>query len=1024
MAEDSGHDPHDPTIVAARPEAERSSRFKIDWTKLFIAATKTVIDTTFGSLVNAAKSAVEVVGAFGKASAKELSAEQQGWVLIQRAIVLAVAWTVRGRPAKLGALADSETELKATLDGLMAAEVAEITPIFFDQPADSALFHALRGHFRRWLAVIGCPEVDHDQLCRALDGEFVLALDIEERQNRDDYGTLTAYFQPTLASPAAKRERDWRRYRARLVADTRRPLFNLSPEEPAAVTLQDVYVPLRGWYEEAVEDEDEDEDTRRDRASRQPPRRLVWLRDHIMAWLDARNPQAPLRVISGEPGCGKSAFSRMLAAELARAGHKALYVPIHRIDFQGDARAALGGFAKLKDELGHDPLEDLEEDRPLLVIFDGLDELSKASERAGETARSFVEHLDRCIGIENHGRPRLFALVAGRPMATEASTAVYRAPGERLHIFRFYQPDLNDQSKYLATDAALRADQRDEWWQKFGRATGQVMVGRPQRYRDKGRNIDEITAQPLLNYLLALLSKMPEANTQNIGNAHSLYRHMFDYIYQRPHHGPDRGRRPAEQLSKANYRKVLEAIAVAAWHTGDRAVKYADAQFRLEQEGLGSVLQKEFKAIDAGLFAVLNEFFAEPREDAGFHTFEFTHKSFREYLTACRIGREIKTLHRKLRPPEDDEDAVDILTPDKALGRWLALCGPTAMDADLFAFLVEEIRGDGSEPHHADLTAWQDTLADLFSRVLRDGFPLVALISGQTSRDLIAQAVNAEEALLAALDACAGSPPRRSQVRWPDQWAFWNLMHRFAGRPDGDPYFVNWRLASLFTKLPDGQPNVSVTKFFFGLILENASLGGSNLTGANLTGVNLTGADLSRTDLTGANLIRANLSHTDLTGANLSSAYMSFSDLTSANLSGADLSGANLRGTDLTGADLRHANLRGANLRHTDLTGANLSRANLSGSNLSGSNLNDRNLTGVDLSPAAMSSADLSGADLSGSDLTYAVLANINLKESNIVGCDMFASELQGTRISKSQFGTAKTIGARGIDKIIWVSDD
>ncbi|MBI1205946.1 MAG: AAA family ATPase [Azospirillum sp.] len=748
----------------------------------------------------------------------------------------------------------------------------EIDLALFDDPAASPLFAAVREQFRGWLSLIGIAAGRQEVLCAELARELPLALDGEERRNRDDYDRLAQFFLPTRADGAAQRARNWRRYWARLADDVRQPLFNLEPEEPGAVYLEQVYVPLRGYWERPAKKAEPGE---------KPVRVVVWLKDFVGDWLARPKAHDAIRIVSGEPGCGKSSFARLLAADLARQSRRVVYVPLHRFDFQGDFKAALADFAALSDELGHDPLAESGGGQPLLVILDGLDELSKAGESAGEAARRLVENLVFNLANLNNSAQKLLVLLAGRPVATGEGTAGFREPGQRAHVLR-YLIDLEQERKiaWEFVDQASTADLRDRWWQQFGNATGRTIAGLPEEYRERNPQFDEITGQPLLNYLLALLRDhlgQEGAPTAMLDSAHALYREMFSYIYRRIH---QRGRPPGgTRLSLEDYGLLLEEIALAAWHTGDRAVSHQALEAHFRDAGRSELLEREYKTVRGGVTALLNSFFVQPQGGTTLGSCEFTHKSFREYLTARRLVREIAFCH----------DGQKYLDDASALGRWVKLAGPSAMDMELLGFLRAEIAARTTLA-----TAWLPTLTRFFELNLRDGMPAAAG-PGVTFRGAQDHARNAEEALLAALNACAGAAPPdqpvTAELDWGgDQAAAGNLIHRLRRQRLGR------------------EPGVALD-CLAGLDFSNQLLAGQDLWGANLGGANLTGANL-----VGANLGGANLGGANLTGANL----------VGANLRGADLYRANLGGANLGGAYLEGAYLEGANLRNADLTDANL----------------------------------------------------------------------------------------------------
>ncbi|MBI1207965.1 MAG: NACHT domain-containing protein [Azospirillum sp.] len=847
----------EPMLVAAGGGGE-SGRITVDWTRLFTVCAAIAKDATLGGAFGAVKTALDVQTLFGKSAAKELSAGEQAWLLIHRALVQALAWTIRAHRQDLAALA-THPQAAPHLRNMIGSDAFELTQEFFERPAQSSLFAAVVARFSALMTVAEVASGPQHDACRLLARELPLALDAEERSNRDDYHLLTRFFQPTLTDEAARRERNWRRYWARLVADTRRLMFNLEPDEPGAVCLEQVYVPLRGWWERpARKGQDE-----------KPVRVVVWLTDFVGDWLAKPTTQDAIRIISGEPGCGKSSFARMLAAELARQSQRVLYVPLHRFDFQDDVKRALAEFAKSPDALGHDPLGDLDAGPPLLVILDGLDELSKAGESAGEAARRLVDNLERNLNQINAVRPRLQVLLAGRPVATAEGTGL-REPGQRAHVLR-YLIDLEKERDitWEFADDGLKEDQRDRWWQQFGRATDRTIDGLPEEYKKNERNkqLDGITGQPLLNYLLALLRDhlaREGSAAAVLDSPHALYREMFHYIYRRIH---KRGCRSGDRLSFEDYGILLEEIALAAWHTGDRAVSHQALEAHFHTAGHTALLEREYQTVRGGVTALLNSFFVQPQGGSTLGSCEFTHKSFREYLTARRLVRAVERFH----------EGRKILKPDQALKEWFELTGPSAMDLELLGFLRAEIAARPGDAQAWDAQAWLPTLTGLFDLNLRDGMPA----GGSSFRIATDHARNAEEALLAALNACARTVSREAvgsvKLDWDgDQAAAGNLVHRLRRQRLG------W------------EPGVALD------CLADLDLSTQFLAGQDLSGANLSGADLS-----GANLFRANLSGADLSGA----------DLSGANLSGADLSGADLFRANLSGADLSHAILLGANLR-------------------------------------------------------------------------------------------------------------
>lgn len=281
-------------------------------------------------------------------------------------------------------------------------------------------------------------------------------------------------------------------------------------------------------------------------------------------------------------------------------------------------------------------------------------------------------------------------------------------------------------------------------------------------------------------------------------------------------------------------------------------------------------------------------------------TFEFTHKSFGEYLTARRIVRAMTRIHKQLeRRQEDIEEGWD---KREALHHWAEVCGPTRMDIYLLNFLRDEVALRPSD----QVAQWQRTFSDLIGVMLRQGMPMEKIEPPLKFYEANRRAIHGEEALLAALNACSQVTQNISTVDWPAPESFGAWIGRLQGQRTN-----NDKVVSLYS-------------------LERLGLSLSVLIGRDLSFVSLSEADLSEADLSEANLRSADLSFADLRSAGLRSADLSEVELRSADLRSANLRSANLRSADLINADLSEADLSNANLRSADLTFTNLSDTNLS----------------------------------------------------------------------------------------------
>lgn len=199
------------------------------------------------------------------------------------------------------------------------------------------------------------------------------------------------------------------------------------------------------------------------------------------------------------------------------------------------------------------------------------------------------------------------------------------------------------------------------------------------------------------------------------------------------------------------------------------------------------------------------------------------------------------------------------------------------MDRELWVFVLHEIQSLGQDKART----WQRLLCGLVSQVLRSGMPMEKLEPRPTFHEESRQARNAEEALLAVLNACAQTTRELSRIEWPRAEA-------------------------------DG----AVSATAFGTWLKR-------LQGQRPGPVNVLAMDcLSFLDLSGQYLAFA-----DLWRADLGEAYLEKVGLEGANLQQANLAGANLAGANLVGANMVHAYLMNAHLERANLEGANLESA-------------------------------------------------------------------------------------------------
>ncbi|MDB9424811.1 pentapeptide repeat-containing protein [Microcystis aeruginosa CS-564/01] len=794
---------------------------------------------------------------------------------------------------------------------------------FFEHPERLPIVAPVQAAFLQWLTTNNL--ITNSQEAKSLSNRllayFVSALQEQWKDKRDEYSLLLDEID-TPFNNAWKRESGWLHYRAWLQKQIDEPIFW------EAFSLKQIYVPLRGFYEEEEIKATPDTDYHREPSFK---RIVIKLQEQLETWLEAAKSDDAIRLLTGGPGSGKSSFCKVFAAQQAGLEKQVLYIPLHRLSFSTDLVTAVKTFVQHDGFLPENPLEPSDQDLRLLIIFDGLDELSMQGKIAQEVAQNFINEVREQVKSFNQNKTRLQVLISGRDVVVQSNKNNFKKPQQIITILPYWVANSDD---FSDVDKLLKVDQRHQWWQQYGQAKGKNYAQLPTEL--SGENLQEITAQPLLNYLIALTFERGEVQFSQETNLNNIYDNLLKAVYERGYEKNSPGHRAIEGITEKDFVLILMEIALSCWHGNGRTTTVIEIKEHCENcencenndlKNLLKIFQDSFQSDSQGsITRLLTAFYFRESGDLrdSEKTFEFTHKSFGEYLTARRIVDRVKQIHRKLQDSEDDYD--NDYDPRQALIAWATLCRPTAIDEYLFSFIVNQMQLQSPD----EVKQWQKTLGDLIKYLLVKGMPMENLTNRPNFQEEMRQARNAEEALLVVFNACGRVTEEIFPIQWPSPEAFGNWLARLQGqRIDYKPMFVLNCLSFL-----DLQNCLLICRDLYRANLYGANLKGAFLEGANLVGANLEGANLEGANLEGANLYAANLY-----GANLEGAFLEGANLGRAILRGANLEGANLRGAFLEWAFLEGAYLEGANLERANLKGAFLDGANLEGANFKDANV-------------------------------------------------------------------------------------
>ncbi|PKR49753.1 pentapeptide repeat-containing protein, partial [Thalassospira marina] len=738
-------------------------------------------------------------------------------------------------------------------------------------------------------------------------------LEFDSLQTRFDHALQSAsnrvicedptYFKPieealvSIGGEAARREADWARHNFWISSQfTDEPVF--SPNADETVPFAAVYLRLRCFWNEEIAIETDD----RERGEIQRTAHVSNLHEALHDWLKGDARKDAVRVIAGGPGCGKSSFARAFAHEVAQDSlkHRVALIRLQYTHLTGeldhDIAAYFHKFNSLVSPKGNpglpeSPLEWRKEDAaPLLLIFDGLDELTADAGDAETYARAFLLSLDRMLSPLNRDGPAVRAVVLGRNIACEQAMKAANLPLPTMlnvapiapmtrQICLLGKAPPKDRQDLFDPNNLMQKDQRETYWQQWAQAWALDADNIPEPVTHK--SMSALNLEPLLLHLL-INSKYCGAEWQQAAaNRNLVYEDILEKIYER---NKDKGHFASHNISRKDFFDLMEVLGLAAWRGNGRTGN--EREFRTVRK-LHLRKEKHFKSIHAAsLKSVALNVHTRHGGNSDDDGFEFIHKSFGEFLAARGLLSHARRLADKVVEDEDLEQLAE---------QWSELIKGAELTPYIIEFLYDEARHRLTPTKAVEI---KEGLTEMLNWVIEHGLPVPKAFSILKWRTLETYQRCAESALLATASASACIIPidQKKSDACPSPTIDINI-NVF---PDSAIAFVS--------RLTFSQNMVARSVF------RRINLSGTDLNRVNLSDANLSGADLNGADLSEANLSEADLSEANLIGADLIGADLSMANLSMANLDGADVSSADLRGSDLSSADLRETDLSGADL--------------------------------------------------------------------------------------------------------------
>ena len=187
---------------------------------------------------------------------------------------------------------------------------------FFQRPDQHSLTKILQSCFADWLTANQIKDKSIREISKGFNYYFIFNLYQEAKTNSTTYQPIEWRIKQ-LNEKAGETEKAWLKYGLWLQEQVDERLFGTE-----VFSLRQIYISLRAYVVREKENQLKNQEKEYERV-------VMDLHSAIRNWLQQEDKRDGLRIIYGGPGCGKSSFTKMLAAELAERGDRVVWIPLH-----------------------------------------------------------------------------------------------------------------------------------------------------------------------------------------------------------------------------------------------------------------------------------------------------------------------------------------------------------------------------------------------------------------------------------------------------------------------------------------------------------------------------------------------------------------------------------------------------------------------------------------------------------------------------------------------------------------------
>ncbi|PTO69284.1 pentapeptide repeat-containing protein [Vibrio splendidus] len=883
------------------------------------------------------------------------------WLLITKSVFNSIALTsveFRDLFIQTTKLDEISTDIKNHLNDI---EIS-INHTFFSEPQNFSFIDDIRPILNIWLYNIGLNEFQIRSYHQKFKINFVYSLHQEWIENPELYSSIINHID-TPFTKASLEQRGWEFYKKSLINLANERVFSES------FTLSDVYIPLRGYYEKKS---NKPQRARQNETlkKKENDKVIIDLKSHLLEWIENFDPNSSIKLLGGGPGSGKSSFAKIFSSEVSELGSfPLLFIPLHHFNLNSDLYESIEKFTSQEPHLTSNPADITTGPERLIFVFDGLDELSMQGQAANEVSIRFIDDLSRMLNRYNDSGKKWQAIVTGRDLSIQSGEPMLKSEGQILNLLPYY---VDKTATHIDKDNLLSVDQRDIWWKKLGEINGKNYNGLPDELSEL--SLTPITKEPLLNYLISLSYERNQLNINSNTSLNLIYKDLLTEVYSRQYE--KRCHKNNNHLTFDQFLQVLEEIALTVWKGNGRTASEGKILNNCEKNGLTQYLEHFSEGAKKGVIRLLTAFYFRQfgQEECGDRTFEFTHKSFGEYLTSRRIIEEVKYIvETKQYAQGSRRHGFDV---NKVLIDWIDVCGSTRLDHYLYTFIHGELALIPKE----ELIQWQEVLSELLEAVIVENMPMEKV--GQLSFDeMLKHYKNASEALLSLHSSCGSLTGQSSNLTLKDKNSFSTFIYTIREHRVGPK---NSLALSCLTNLNITEQYFDIHDFYDSKFINNT-----------LSSCSFIRAYISSSTITKSKFIKCTFNR-----ANLSNSLFESTELLNITALRADFSNTKMKRCIFNSSNCSDAKFLRSRFNHSTFLKLNLTRSSFERSRINRCIFDRCNMKGTDFSytrilNTTFSNIDLSSCNFDNTSFTNVTFENVKLGEGNLTSVQLAGIEIE-----------------------------